>query len=54
MPIDELHDWIRKNDPVVMDIEPTPGTDGPGYEQLVKLLRDKNCVRHQCTCQAVL
>jgi hypothetical protein len=40
---------------VVMDIDPAPGTDGPSsYEQLVKLLRDKNCVSHRCTWKTVL
>ncbi len=45
--MDELHEWMRKNNPVVMQIHPTPGTDEHGYGQLVKLLRDKGCVS-QC------
>jgi hypothetical protein len=44
--MDELHEWMRKHDPVVMQIQPTPGTDEHGYGQLVKLLRDKSCVSH--------
>lgn len=44
--MDELHDWMRKHNPVVMHIQPTPGTDEHGYGQLVKLLRDKGCVSH--------
>jgi mediator of RNA polymerase II transcription subunit 25 len=41
--MDDLDAWISKNNSVVMDIDPTPGTDEPSYRQLVKLLRDKNC-----------
>ena len=42
--MDELHEWMRKHNPVVMHIQPTAGTDEHGYGQLVKLLRDKGCV----------
>ena len=42
----ELHEWMRKHNPVVMHIQPTPGADEHGYGQLVKLLRDKGCVSH--------
>jgi hypothetical protein len=52
--MDDLDAWISKNNSVVMDIDPTPGTDEPSYRQLVKLLRDKNCVSHWCTFQAVI
>jgi hypothetical protein len=44
--LDELHEWMRKHGPVVMHVQPTPGTDEHGYGQLVKLLRDKTCVSH--------
>jgi hypothetical protein len=44
--MDEFHEWMRKNEPVVMQIQPTPGTDEHGYGQLVKLLREKACVSH--------
>ena len=44
VPMDKLNDWIRKNDPVVMDIRPTLEMDLNSYGQLVKLLRYKNCV----------
>ncbi len=37
---------MRKNQPVVMHIQPTPGADEHGYGQLVKLLREKACVSH--------
>ncbi|KAN0120893.1 hypothetical protein V8E52_004162 [Russula decolorans] len=39
---DELHEWMRHS-PVVMQIQPTPGTDEHGYGQLVKLLGYKSC-----------
>jgi hypothetical protein len=52
--MDELHDWIDKNKPVVMHIRPTPGTDEHSYGQLVKLLRDKGCVSHTIAYQAAL
>ena len=42
--MDELNDWMRKYSPVVTHIEPTTGTNGHGCGQLVKLLRDKDCV----------
>ena len=54
VPMEELYDWIRKNSPAVMQIQATPGTDEHSYGQLVKLLRDKGCVSHRCTCQDVL
>ncbi|KAH9995768.1 hypothetical protein BJV77DRAFT_1066136 [Russula vinacea] len=41
--IGELHDWFRKNNPVVMRIRPTSGMDVHCYGQLVKLLRFKSC-----------
>src|SRR6266852_5216679 len=44
--MEELQDWMRRHDPVVMHVQPTPGTDEHGYGQLVKLLRDKSCVSH--------
>ena len=44
--LEELHDWMRKHSPVVMQVQSTPGTDEHGYGQLVKLLRDKSCVSH--------
>ncbi|KAF8501473.1 hypothetical protein F5888DRAFT_1233662 [Russula emetica] len=40
--MDKLYDWIRKNDPVVMDIRPTSEMDLNSHGQLVKLLRYKN------------
>ena len=42
--IGELHDWFKKNNPVVMHIGPTSGMDLHSYGQLVKLLRLKSCV----------
>lgn len=47
--MDKLHDWIGKNDPVVMHIRPTSEMDLNSYGQLVKLLRYKGCVSHQYT-----
>ena len=47
VPIDKLNDWIRKNDPVVMDIRPTSEMDLNSYGQLVKLLKFMNCVSRQ-------
>jgi len=46
--MDELQDWIKKTDPVLTRIQPAPGTDDHSYGQLVKLLREKNYVGHQC------
>jgi len=40
----ELQDWTRKNNPVIMQIRPAPGTDDHNYGQLVKLLREKGYV----------
>lgn len=52
--MDELHDWMRRHEPVVMHVQATPGTDEHGYGQLVKLLRDKSCVRHGASSKAVV
>jgi hypothetical protein len=51
VPMDKLNEWIRKNDPVVMDIRPTSEMDLNNYGQLVKLLRYKNCVSRQYTVE---
>jgi hypothetical protein len=40
----ELQEWTRKNNPVMMQIRPAPGTDDHNYGQLVKLLREKGYV----------
>ena len=46
--MEELQDWIKKTNPVITRIQPAPGTDDHTYAQLVKLLREKNYVGHQC------
>jgi hypothetical protein len=49
--MDKLNDWIRKNEPVVMQIRPTSEMDLDSHGLLVKLLRCKNCVSHQYTVE---
>ncbi len=51
--IDVLWDWIGIHNPVVMHIWPISEMDMYGYEQLVKLLKYKNCVGQLCPCRAV-
>jgi hypothetical protein len=50
----EFQEWIKKTKPVIMRIQPAPGTDDHHYGQLVKLLRDKGYVGRWCSRQAVL
>jgi hypothetical protein len=51
--IQELQDWIRENDPVIMQIKPAPGMDDHNYGQLAKLLREKGYVGRLYTRQGV-
>ena len=45
--MDEFQDWIRRTNPVVMQIRPASMTDDPSYGQLVQLLRTKGSVRRK-------
>ena len=42
--MNDLQDWIKRTHPVLMRIQPAPGTDDHGFGQLTKLLRDRSVV----------
>jgi hypothetical protein len=46
VPLNEFHEWIKKTDPAIMQIQAAPGTDEHNYGQLIKLLREKGYVRY--------
>ena len=42
--LDDLRNWIKKTNPMVVQIRPALGTNDYNYKQLVKLLREKGYV----------
>jgi hypothetical protein len=42
--MNELQEWLKRTQPVLMRVQPTPGTDDHGFGQLVKLLRERSFV----------
>jgi hypothetical protein len=42
--MNELQDWMKRTQPVLMRVQAAPGTDDHSFVQLVKLLRDRSYV----------
>ena len=42
--MNELQEWMKRTQPVLMRVQPAPGTDDHGFGQLVKLLRERSFV----------
>lgn len=47
--VDELEDWIKRTNPVMMQLRPLSGTDEHNYGQLVRLLKEKGYVSRRCS-----
>ncbi|KAI9454567.1 hypothetical protein BJY52DRAFT_720687 [Lactarius psammicola] len=45
VPMNELQEWMKKTQPVLMRVQAAPGTDDHNFRQLIKLLRERNCLR---------
>jgi hypothetical protein len=44
VPMNELQEWMKRTQPVLMRVQAAPGTDEHGYGQLNKLLRERGFV----------
>ncbi|KAI9450141.1 hypothetical protein BJY52DRAFT_1304125 [Lactarius psammicola] len=44
VPMNELQEWMKKTQPVLMRVQAAPGTDDHNFGQLVKLLRERSYV----------
>ena len=42
--MNELQDWMKRTQPVLMGVQPASGTDDHNFGQLVKSLRERNLV----------